>query len=186
MAKSKAEIDKEIMYRKIMPSSTRSQPVHTEAPSSVSNMDSAPSPTSAGMADALRRSLTTPVQMRENKDSVLVNLMEELVLTRLDSTIQRFNCCRCDKCKKDIAALALVTGALVQAILVVKKEPRLTSVPDSYFITFSFHDILLHCHTPVQTSLPPGKSSLRYPCPHPIQEQFLLPVFLSEASLLRT
>ena len=90
--------------------------------------------------------------MRENKDSVLVNLMEELVLTRLDSTIQRFNCCRCDKCKKDIAALALnrlaphytviegnrelkqkeaeekyaseVTGALVQAILVVKKEPR--------------------------------------------------------------
>lgn len=40
MAKSKAEIDKEIMYRKIMPSSTRSQPVHTEAPSSVSNMDS--------------------------------------------------------------------------------------------------------------------------------------------------
>ena len=107
MAKSKAEIDKEIMYRKIMPSSTRSQPVHTEAPSSVSNMDSAPSPTSAGMADALRRSLTTPVQMRENKDSVLVNLMEELVLTRLDSTIQRFNCCRCDKCKKDIATLAL-------------------------------------------------------------------------------
>ena len=152
MAKSKAGIDKEIMYRKIMPSSTRSQPVHTEAPSSVSNMDSAPSPTSAGMADALRRSLTTPVQMRENKDSVLVNLMEELVLTRLDSTIQRFNCCRCDKCKKDIAAIDLnrlaphytviegnreqkqkeaeekyaseVTGALVQAILVVKKEPR--------------------------------------------------------------
>ena len=53
MAKSKAEIDKEIMYRKIMPSSTRSQPVHTEAPSSVSNMDSAPSPTSAGMALSL-------------------------------------------------------------------------------------------------------------------------------------
>lgn len=44
MAKSKAEIDKEIMYRKIMPSSTRSQPVHTEAPSSVSNMDSRPFP----------------------------------------------------------------------------------------------------------------------------------------------
>ena len=65
--------------------------------------------------------------------------------------LDRFNCCKCDKCKKDIAALALnrlkpryvvmkegdqekrskaelengseVTGALVQAILVVKKEP---------------------------------------------------------------
>ena len=44
MAKSKAEIDKEIMYAKSMPSSTRSQPVHTEVPSSVSNTDSVPSP----------------------------------------------------------------------------------------------------------------------------------------------
>ena len=31
MAKSKAEIDKEIMYRKIMPSSTRSRPVLKQA-----------------------------------------------------------------------------------------------------------------------------------------------------------
>ena len=38
---------------------------------------------------------------------VLVNLMEELVINKLDSTLDRFNCCKCDKCKKDIAALAL-------------------------------------------------------------------------------
>ncbi len=83
---------------------------------------------------------------------ILVNLMEELVISRLESTLMRFNCCKCNKCKKDIAALALnrlapkyvvinrndeekrkaaeaeygseVTGALVQAIMVVKKEPR--------------------------------------------------------------
>ncbi len=152
MAKSKTEIDKELMYRKIMPSSSRPQPDRPESTVSAGAADSSSTPTSAGMADALRRSLTTPVQIRENRNAVLVNLMEELVLSRLDSTIQRFNCCRCDKCKKDIAALALnrlaphytvitgdleekqkeaeekyaseVTGALVQAILVVKKEPR--------------------------------------------------------------
>ena len=73
------------------------------------------------------------------------------LIRMLDSTLDRFNCCKCDKCKKDIAALALnrlkpryvvmkegeqekrrkaelengseVTGALVQAILVVKKAP---------------------------------------------------------------
>ena len=83
---------------------------------------------------------------------VLINLMEELVLSKLDATLDRFNCCKCDKCKKDIAALALnrltphyvvmseqdedhrrkneemyaseVTSALIQAILMVKKEPR--------------------------------------------------------------
>ena len=83
---------------------------------------------------------------------ILVNLMEDLVLSRLDATLMRFNCCKCNKCKKDIAAIALnkltpkyavisrgnevkktetenqygteVTGALVQAIMLVKKEPR--------------------------------------------------------------
>ena len=82
----------------------------------------------------------------------LIKLMEELVLSNLDATLDRFNCCKCDKCKKDIAALALnrlkphyvvmseqdedhrkkneemyaseVTSALIQAILMVKKEPR--------------------------------------------------------------
>ena len=83
---------------------------------------------------------------------ILVNLMEDIVFEKLDATLVRFNCCKCNRCKKDIAALALnrlqpryvvmekddkdrrkmveesygseVTSALVQAILLVKKEPR--------------------------------------------------------------
>ena len=102
------------------------------------------------MAKALKRNPVT-LPFKEENNMVLVNLMEELVISRLDSTLDRFNCCKCDKCKKDIAALALnrlkpryvvmkegeqekrrkaelengseVTGALVQAILVVKKAP---------------------------------------------------------------
>ena len=36
-----------------------------------------------------------------------VNLMESLVLRHLDTVIQRFNCCRCDRCRRDVAACAL-------------------------------------------------------------------------------
>lgn len=142
MAKSRTEIDKESMYRKIMPSAARigknTANVNPESTGGV-----APTPITGKSAG---------LQLPESQDMVLVNLMEELVLSRLDSTLMRFNCCKCNKCKKDIAALTLnklepryvvikrgdrakqeqaeaeygsaVTGALVQAIMLVKKEPR--------------------------------------------------------------
>ena len=175
MAKTRTEIDKEMMYRKIMPSAAKKDtPDHAgdmgkdggvceasaktpqEAEGAASGMSGAPGfgsltlPTAASMAKALKRNPVT-LPFKEENNMVLVNLMEELVISRLDSTLDRFNCCKCDKCKKDIAALALnrlkpryvvmkegdqekrgkaelengseVTGALVQAILVVKKEP---------------------------------------------------------------
>lgn len=76
--------------------------------------------------------------------------MENLVAERLDAAFEKFNCCRCDKCKKDVAALALnylppqyvvadkeklpqllqeyftkeVSGALIKAILQIKNHPR--------------------------------------------------------------
>lgn len=152
MAKNRTEIDKELMYRKIMPTSA-GKPV--EKPEQQSTEEAAESqplfPTASGMARAIRRP-TVPLPFREEQEMVLTNLMEELVMERLDTTLVRFNCCKCNRCKKDIAALALnrlspryvvmrqddeerrkkageeygseVTSALVQAILLVKKEPR--------------------------------------------------------------
>lgn len=170
MSKSRTEIDKEIMYRKIMPSASKRDAKTAQgdtgntvggrmdaAPSdgingsdSAMGMQALSSPSAAAMAKTLRRSPVT-FPFKEENNMILVNLMEELVINRLDSTLDRFNCCKCDKCKKDIAALALnrlkpryvvmkegeqekrrkaelengseVTGALVQAILVVKKAP---------------------------------------------------------------
>lgn len=146
MAKSRTEIDKESMYRKIMPSASRvgkSTSGNGPENAGVNAGGSAPAPIAAKSAG---------LQLPESQDMILVNLMEELVLSRLDSTLMRFNCCKCNKCKKDIAALTLnklapryvvmksgdkdkraqaeaeygsaVTGALVQAIMLVKKEPR--------------------------------------------------------------
>ena len=159
MAKSRSEIDKEMMYRKIMPSAAKKGGnVVPGADESAVTMGAAglmgnisPVPTAASMVKAIRRpAVSMPV--KEEQNMVLVNLMEELVISKLDTTLDRFNCCKCDKCKKDIAALALnrlkphyvvmneqdderrrkneemfaseVTSALIQAILMVKKEPR--------------------------------------------------------------
>lgn len=170
MSKSRTEIDKEIMYRKIMPSASKRDPRAAQADAenpgagrsdappfdSVNGNESSmgipalSAPSAAAMAKTLKRNPVT-FPYKEENNMVLVNLMEELVINKLDSTLDRFNCCKCDKCKKDIAALALnrlkpryvvmkeeeqekrrkaelengseVTGALVQAILVVKKAP---------------------------------------------------------------
>lgn len=50
---------------------------------------------------------TTAVKLRPAKELVLVNLMEQLVADRLDEVFSKFNCCRCDKCRRDVAAMAL-------------------------------------------------------------------------------
>lgn len=143
MAKSRNEIDKDMMYRKIMPTSAKSHR------STGAEEHSIPAP---GGDNSTRTRPAAGLQLPESQDMVLVNLMEELVISRLESTLMRFNCCKCNKCKKDIAAIALnklppryvvmkqndntkkakaeeefgstVTGALVQAIMLVKKEPR--------------------------------------------------------------
>lgn len=143
MAKSRTEIDKDMMYRKIMPTSAKNNR------SAGADEHSIPVP---GGGDSTRMRPAAGLQLPESQDMVLINLMEDLVISRLESTLMRFNCCKCNKCKKDIAAIALnklapryvvikqnddtkkakaeeefgstVTGALVQAIMLVKKEPR--------------------------------------------------------------
>lgn len=159
MAKSRAEVDKEMMYRKIMPSASR--PGRNPAGSAENQAAGSLSPAPPNMEEAeigsnsippVRPRTVSGLQVPEMQDMILTNLMEELVLSRLDSTLMRFNCCKCNKCKKDIAALTLnklspryvvmkrgdkekhkqadteygsaVTGALVQSIMLVKKEPR--------------------------------------------------------------
>lgn len=163
MAKSRTEIDKDMMYRKIMPSTVRNGKKITgsqaeELTNLSVNKDETVKTENRSIAEienitsSLHPHPSSGIQLPEPQDMVLINLMEELVLTRLDSTLMRFNCCKCNKCKKDIAALTLnklsphyvvmkrgdeekrkaadeefgsaVTGALVQAIMLVKKEPR--------------------------------------------------------------
>lgn len=45
--------------------------------------------------------------LKENIMRNLHNYMEDLVLDRISSIIQQFNCCECEICREDIAAIAL-------------------------------------------------------------------------------
>lgn len=89
----------------------------------------------------------------EGKDGIIIhNVMESLVMEKLDITLQKMNCCKCDRCRDDIVALALnglkpmyivatkeeienkkqefskfgleVTTAVLKAVLSVRRNPR--------------------------------------------------------------
>jgi len=125
MARAKKSFDKELMYEKIMPT----------------NLNKGAEPENPDENN------------QEGKnDKILYNLTEKLVLEKLEATMKKMNCCRCDRCKEDIAALSLnnlkpmyvvaskeeinnkineseelgveVTTAVIKAVLTVRKNPR--------------------------------------------------------------
>lgn len=156
MPRSKKEIDKELMYKKLMPSQSRQrvpldevESVNEAAAALRADADEMP----AQEAAAPHR---TPephkisVPALDSRQTEVVNIMEGIVLGKLDSVLSRFQCCRCDRCKKDIVALALnklppkymvlsrgqvppdidaqtnaqVVTAMIQAAIRVRAKPR--------------------------------------------------------------
>lgn len=122
-------IDKEAMYKKIMPSAAQKERV---------NEMSEETPTS-----------TNAPKVSYFQPKILVNLAELAVKERLNEALDRFKCCECDRCIKDILAIAVntlppkyivrseqdiaielrkyegdVVGALVNAVITVKNNPR--------------------------------------------------------------
>ncbi len=166
MAKGRPEIDKEAMFRKIMPSSfsapSEEEPPRPEppAPSYSSGVSGGAGPMGTGYpaGGAQPSYVQGPgavvgggVQLRKTGSKMLVNIMEYLVIDKLDAAYEKFNnCCKCDKCRQDAAALALnklkpkyivveesqiplqiaknntpeVATSIVQAILQVKAHPQ--------------------------------------------------------------
>lgn len=152
MAKSKKEIDKEIMFNKIMPTSLKNATLIEAA------AEAEPDPeTIAGIAEAQKKAVhgspvisESTVQVKGKNNDVLVNIMEYLVVEKLDSAFTKFKCCKCDKCRKDVAAIALnkltpkyivvdpdritawtalqsgtdVMTAIIQGVLQVRANPR--------------------------------------------------------------
>lgn len=154
MPKTKREIDKEIMFQKIMPTSLRTaEPESTASPVEIPAQPQivakpAPEPVKPSRPPTLIND--SGVQFREKTSVVLVNLMEYMVVEKLDAAFDKFKCCKCDKCRKDVAAIALnklspkyvvtdpdkisarteaesgseVYTAIVQGILHVRTHPR--------------------------------------------------------------
>ncbi len=122
-------IDKEAMYKKIMPSAAQKERV-------------------SEMSEETPNVTNTP-KVSYFQPKILVNLAELAVKERLNEALDRFKCCECDRCIKDILAIAVntlppkyivrseqdiaielrkyegdVVGALVNAVITVKNNPR--------------------------------------------------------------
>ncbi len=154
MARTKKEIDKELMYKKLMPSGPRGARALSEeaarepAPPGGQGLPAGQGVPPAPHQKPVGREVKVPAL--DNRQMVVVNVMESAVLGKLDSVLERFTCCRCDRCKKDIVALALnklppkymvlpaslpppdlnpqanaqVVTAMIQAVLKVRQFPR--------------------------------------------------------------
>ena len=144
MASKRMEIDKEAMFRKIMPGSTPPGAAAEAASSPPSEPPASAVPASATILPSSR------IQVRNESTHIVANVMEKVVLERLDDAFSKFKCCKCDRCRKDVVALALnklppryvvvdekdisayaamintaeVTTAIVQAVLQVRSNPR--------------------------------------------------------------
>lgn len=175
MAKVKKAFDKESMYKKIMPTNfKKNNELGVESIRVDSNneeifkeerlvsinantiyLNDKPISIEKGTKDekdvSTYRNKETIFIKEEKNNVILYNVMEKLVLEKLDITLKKMNCCRCDRCKEDIVALALnnlkpmyivaskdeieskineldkgleVTSAVLKAVLSVRKNPR--------------------------------------------------------------
>ena len=156
--KPKKGFDKEYIFNLIMPTSAEEEPEEAEEeqrPAAQPQVqEEEPDIEVQDTLSLLREKLSQPVpaavQLRPVKNLVVVNLVEQLVADRLDAAFDKFNCCRCDKCRRDVAALALnsippqyvvaqpeelpgllekapakeIPTALVKAILQIKNNPK--------------------------------------------------------------
>lgn len=140
------------MFNKIMPSGVALANRANDNATKDATVPTPATPAEQARAAAPKPAFTNEagVQFKDKRSTVIVNIMERLVLDKLDSAFSKFNCCKCDRCKKDVVALALnklppkyvvaeqdrlrdfiaaqtqteVTTALVQAIITVRANPR--------------------------------------------------------------
>ena len=146
MAKSKKELDKDLMFSKIMPALS-DNPFTAPAAAHIP----AEEPEDTDALSALREKLfARSSDYVESETIATINVMENLVLKKVDQVMARFNVCTCDRCRCDICACALnilppryivasssaiakaeeeipekmIMDALIKAVIKVRAHPR--------------------------------------------------------------
>lgn len=147
MAKSKKELDRDLMFSKIMPALSDNP---FTAPATVQHIPDE-EPESPDALSALREKLfARSSDYVESETVATINVMENLVLQKVDQVMERFNVCTCDRCRCDVCACALnllpphyiaatsgaiskaeeeipekmVMDALIKAVIKVRAHPR--------------------------------------------------------------
>lgn len=156
---NKKSFDREKMYRKIMPTYYDNEEEQTKDENiSGENADIKIGGRSDSKNDHIDDANLSLFKDRDLEDfitrdgkAILYNITEKLVLEKLDTVMDKMNCCKCDRCKMDIIALSLnnlephyvvkpkgnvdmlrydqdfsqkVTSAVLKSALTVRSKPR--------------------------------------------------------------
>ena len=142
--------DKEYIFNLIMPSASEpeteaeeTEPEPSPQPKAEPEPEEAPDSLSL-LREQLNRPVSPVMQLRPGKNLVLVNLAEQLVADRLEAVFEKFNCCRCDKCRHDVAALALNTVQPQYVVTTLEEIPALLEAADTREIPGALVKALLH------------------------------------------
>ncbi len=142
--------DKEYIFNLIMPSASEpeteaeeTEPEPSPQPKAEPEPEEAPDSLSL-LREQLNRPVSPVMQLRPGKNLVLVNLAEQLVADRLDAVFEKFNCCRCDKCRHDVAALALNTVQPQYVVTTLEEIPALLEAADTREIPGALVKAILH------------------------------------------
>ena len=142
--------DKEYIFNLIMPSASEpeteaeeTEPEPSPQPKAEPEPEEAPDSLSL-LREQLNRPGSPVTQLRPGKNLVLVNLAEQLVADRLEAVFEKFNCCRCDKCRHDVAALALNTVQPQYVVTTLEEIPALLEAADTREIPGALVKAILH------------------------------------------
>ncbi|MFY9199122.1 MAG: late competence development ComFB family protein [Acutalibacteraceae bacterium] len=150
---SKKSFDREKMYRKIMPTYYDNTEVEAEYEDNKPELTVLPFNSKNDNESDSTLLYSKEINRLRDRDEkvVLYNITEKLVLEKLDVVLDSMTCCKCDRCKMDIVAMALnnlepqyvvktkgmiedkdieseisqgITSAVLKAALAVRKRPR--------------------------------------------------------------
>lgn len=154
MSKNKRDIDKDVMYSKIMPSAARATTMNVPTDTVLDAVEEKAQAIVSSGANQVHHTKTNlypknTIAMPTPKPNVLVNLVEYAIKSKLEDALSKFQCCKCDKCKMDVIAITLnnmpskyivveeaeiekqmlryqgnVVPAIIKAIIEVKAKPR--------------------------------------------------------------
>ncbi len=103
MAKNKKTFDRESMYKKIMPTNLKKESEEVQKKEGILNVDFEKKKSDEDSFINKELNLIKD----EKEEVILCNITEKLVLNKFDGVLKKMSCCRCDRCKQDIVALAL-------------------------------------------------------------------------------
>ncbi len=100
------QTDKDILFQKILPAISQN-PFSDTSEQELSGAPLLPPEDEDDRLTHLRNRLFGRSEQNEVSTYVTLNIMELLVYEHLDEVMSKFNTCQCDRCRCDVAALAL-------------------------------------------------------------------------------